>query len=605
MNFISICSGIEAASAAFTAIGWKAIAFSEIDKFASAVLQHHYPNVKNFGDMTKFRDWPEDVFVNADAVVGGPPCQAFSVAGTRQGLNDERGNLTLIYVELLNHADAIRSKHGKPPVVALYENVPGIFSDKTNAFGCLVGGLAGEDAPAIPPGARWTNAGCVFGAQRAIAWRVLDAQFFGVAQRRRRVFVVASARPGFDPAQVLFEWDGMRRDSAPSRETGEEAAGTLASRAGAGGFPGTDEACSGYLQPVTATLDASYGRLQGASGQDSNHGHSTLVVHGTQDPDNLRDMAHTLGRNQGQENAVCVPHVDIMPTLRSGGDSKASHGAMSGDSKDEYLVPVAFDTTQMTSAANRSNPQPGDPCRPLAAGAHAPAIVYNTGERYGRLDGGAPQSPNDLPARPVRSLQRAGCRGASQERGLEGSQAGEPAAPVQKLPHEGSPVREEMHAVRQPAQGAGLLRYALPAIQEVGRSDGGQGQPVHAGAQGLRSEPAEGVPSAGLHSEAPCSGVLQQARPTGAPGDAETAADDKLRVVHGAMAVRRLLPVECERLQGFPDGYTAIPWRGKPADQCPDGPRYKALGNSWAVPVARWIGRRIHTQLLKLEATRG
>ena len=244
MNFISLCSGIEAASVAFGPLGWKAIAFSEIEGFPSAVLAHHYPTVRNYGDMSLFRDWPDELFADADAIVGGPPCQAFSVAGARRGLLDARGNLTLIYVELLDHADDIRRKYGKPPVVALYENVPGIFSDRTNAFGCLVGGLAGEDVPVVPPGKRWTDAGCVFGPKRAVAWRLFDAQFFALAQRRRRVFVVASARKGFDPAQVLFEWDGVRRDTAPSREA-REVAPTIPARSTAGGGLGTDFDCDG------------------------------------------------------------------------------------------------------------------------------------------------------------------------------------------------------------------------------------------------------------------------------------------------------------------------------------------------------------------------
>ena len=244
MNFISICSGIEAASVAFGPLGWKAIAFSEIEPFPCAVLAHHYPDVPNFGDMTKFREWPEEIFADADAVVGGPPCQAFSVAGARNGLNDDRGNLTLTYAELINHADAIRFIHGKPPVVVLYENVPGLLSDKTGAFGCFLGGLAGEDGPLEPPGGKWANAGAVYGPKRAVAWRLFDAQFFGLAQRRRRVFVVASARKGFDPATVLFEWDGVRRDTAPSREA-RQVAPTIPARSTAGGGLGTDFDCDG------------------------------------------------------------------------------------------------------------------------------------------------------------------------------------------------------------------------------------------------------------------------------------------------------------------------------------------------------------------------
>ena len=241
MNFLSICSGIEAASVAFNPLGWQAICFSEIEKFPSEVLAHHYPDVPNMGDMTTFLEWPEEYFRDADMIVGGMPCQAFSIAGAREGLNDERGNLTLTFTEIINHADRIRRKHNRPPVIVLYENVPGIFSDKTNAFGCLLGALAGEDEALIPSGKRWTNAGAVFGPQRAIAWRLLDAQYFGLAQRRKRVFLVASAREDFSPAEILFEFDGMRRDTAPSRETGQEAAGNAGTGFTSSSFGGYSE----------------------------------------------------------------------------------------------------------------------------------------------------------------------------------------------------------------------------------------------------------------------------------------------------------------------------------------------------------------------------
>ncbi len=271
MNFISICSGIEAASVAFGPLGWKAIAFSEIEPFPCAVLAHHYPETPNMGDMSKFRDWPEELFVQADVIVGGPPCQAFSVAGLRNGLNDERGNLTLTYAEMINHADSVRSLHGKPPVIVLYENVPGLLSDKTGAYGCFLAALAGETFPLEPAGGRWTDAGYVLGPKRAIAWRVLDAQHFQLAQRRRRVFVVASARKGFDPAQVLFEWDGVRRDSAPSRDAGQGSAiGTLGGTSPGGGWRfGADEAAAGRPVPSAGCGGACSGHCD--SGRSSSH----------------------------------------------------------------------------------------------------------------------------------------------------------------------------------------------------------------------------------------------------------------------------------------------------------------------------------------------
>ena len=230
MRFGSVCSGIEAASVAWNPLGWKAAWLSEIEPFPSAVLAHHYPDVPNLGDMTTL---PERILsgeVEApDLFCGGTPCQAFSVAGLRKSLDDARGNLSLTFCEIANAIDDVRSVRGDAPAIIFWENVPGVLSTKDNAFGCFLAGLAGEDGELVPAGGKWTNAGCVYGPQRTVAWRVLDAQYFGVAQRRRRVFVVASAREGFDPAAVLFEFDGVRRDTAPSREAGKESAKCLTS----------------------------------------------------------------------------------------------------------------------------------------------------------------------------------------------------------------------------------------------------------------------------------------------------------------------------------------------------------------------------------------
>lgn len=230
-KFGSVCSGIEAASVAFAPLGWKAAWLAEIEPFPAAVLAHHYPEVQNLGDMTAI---PRKVLSGEieapDMLCGGTPCQAFSISGLRKSLSDERGNLTLKFVEIADAIDHVRARRGEPPAIVFWENVPGVLSTKDNAFGCFLAGLAGEDDPLEPPGGRWANAGCVYGPARAIAWRTLDAQHFGLAQRRRRVFVVASARDGFDPARVLFEWEGVRRDSPPSRGEGQGAAvGTLRS----------------------------------------------------------------------------------------------------------------------------------------------------------------------------------------------------------------------------------------------------------------------------------------------------------------------------------------------------------------------------------------
>src|SRR5690606_39152040 len=215
-----------------------------IEPFPSAVLAHHWPHVTNLGDMTKIATAVlKGAVVAPDILVGGTPCHAFSVAGARQGLADDRGFLTIKYVELANAIDQKRAAAGAVPCITVWENVPGVLSSKDNAFGAFLGLLAGEDCELIPPGKKWENAGCVLGPQRAIAWRVLDAQYFGVAQRRRRVFVVASAREGFDPAKVLFECEGVRRDSAPSREAGKASTSSTRDGAEKGGFR-TELQCS-------------------------------------------------------------------------------------------------------------------------------------------------------------------------------------------------------------------------------------------------------------------------------------------------------------------------------------------------------------------------
>lgn len=220
--------------------------FSEIEPFPSRVLKHHWPAVPNLGDMMALPGLIRFGIVPAPAVlVGGTPCQAFSVAGARRGLEDDRGQLTMTYVEILNEIDKQRPGD---EAACVWENVPGVLSSADNAFGCFLGLLSGSDAalhpePQPPAGKsskwwrwnkrdgehriRWPNAGCVSGPQRAIAWRTLDAQYFGVAQRRRRVFVVASARAGLDPTAVLFERESGRRDSPPRRSPGQDAAGTV------------------------------------------------------------------------------------------------------------------------------------------------------------------------------------------------------------------------------------------------------------------------------------------------------------------------------------------------------------------------------------------
>lgn len=243
MRFLSVCSGIEAASVAWAPLGWRAHAFSENEPFPCAVLGHHYPDTPNWGDMTKFEDWPDAAI---DLLVGGTPCQDFSIAGLRAGLDGERGQLTLVYA-------AIARKYR--PRWLVWENVPGVLSDDSGrGFASLLGLLSGQRVE-VPKGG-WQTAGVVEGYKSAygLTWRVLDAQFVrvdgfarAVPQRRRRVFVVGYLGDWRRAAAVLFERDSLSGNPAPRREAGKGVAPTPSARTKGGGGLGTDFDCDGGL----------------------------------------------------------------------------------------------------------------------------------------------------------------------------------------------------------------------------------------------------------------------------------------------------------------------------------------------------------------------
>ncbi len=265
IDYGSVCSGIEAVSLAWEPLGLRPAWFAETDAFASAVLAHRFPHVPNLGDMTLLARRIRVREVAAPAVlVGGTPCQSFSTAGARQGLADPRGALTLAYVEIANAIDQVRSRAHLPPATVVWENVPGVLSDRGNAFGCLLGALAGEGRALQPPGKRWTHAGCVSGPRRRVAWRVLDAQYFGLAQRRKRVFLVASGRSDLDPAEVLFEREGLpwhlAQGSAP-RDGASPTVGTCAATAGG-----------------TSRLNSPYGAVRVSIGFGNGQGPTELVA---------------------------------------------------------------------------------------------------------------------------------------------------------------------------------------------------------------------------------------------------------------------------------------------------------------------------------------
>ncbi|RPW57774.1 DNA cytosine methyltransferase [Pseudomonas aeruginosa] len=406
LDFCTMCSGIEAPSVALEPIGFRARWFAEIEPFPSAVLAHHYPSVPNHGDMTKLiRRILTGAIEAPPLAIAGTPCQAFSVAGWREGLTDPRGALTIKFVETIDAIDLVRTRRSEPECIAWWENVPGVLSDKENAFGCFLGALVGESEELQPPGGKWKDAGCVYGPKRTAAWRVLDAQYFGLAQRRRRVFVIASARAGFDPLEVLFEREGMRRDHPPRRGEGQDLAGHApfgpALQCGCGylfdlslgqwGCPNC-EGDEGPAVEVMAGVPAFGGENQGGSLFQA----GALTAHGARNDfaSETFCVAPTLaggGRKSGGYSLDDIP--TVAGTLQSNG--KAAGSATQQDAESGLLVVhgtqdpdivqdcahtlgrnhgqenAVFDPNQITSAANRSQPTPGL-CHTLPASSQPP-----------------------------------------------------------------------------------------------------------------------------------------------------------------------------------------------------------------------------------------
>jgi DNA (cytosine-5)-methyltransferase 1 len=293
VRYLSVCSGIEAATVAWHPLGWEAAAFSEIEAFPRAVLQHHYPDTPCHGDFTTIRG---DEYGPVDLLVGGTPCQSFSVAGLRGGMADDRGNLALEFLKLLDRAR---------PRWLVWENVPGVLSsDGGRDFGSFLGGVV--------------ELGYGF------AYRVLDAQFFNLAQRRARVFVVASLGGWTAPAAVLFERQSLSGHSAPRRAP-REVAPTIPSRSSAGGGLGTDFDCDGGLVPfdwpaeICGTLDTYYGDKMGLEDQHVFNQRASKFV-----PFSLQSVNCPRERKQ---NGIGISQTDVMYSLTS----RDLHGVADGE----------------------------------------------------------------------------------------------------------------------------------------------------------------------------------------------------------------------------------------------------------------------------------
>lgn len=367
MRYLSVCSGIEAASVAWEPLGWKAVGFSEIEPFPSAVLAHRFSGVPNLGDMTKYGEWKNETI---DLLVGGTPCQSFSTAGERRGMDDPRGQMAFAF-------SGIARKY-KPRWI-VWENVPGVLSSGGGRdFGSFIQSLVELGY--------------------GLSWRVLDAQYFGLSQRRKRVFLIGYLGDWRHSAAVLFESQGLRGDTEKGRKKRKNSAGDIGE--------GTEGEGSGIIWSASDQVNA----------------------------ERLMDKAGTLNCNQGQRGGWIAKSFVAAEARRSGN------------------ITLHDQTPTLTSQTKRGDTEP---C----------VIAF----------------PGQMTSTQFASSENISCS-------------------------------------------------------------------------------------------------LQSKNPT---------------AVATWSTVRRLTPRECERLQGFPDDWSLIPWRGKPADQCPDGPRYKAIGNSMAVPVMHWIGKRI------------
>ena len=429
MKYGSVCSGIEAASVAWHDLGWEPQWFSEIEQFPSEVLKYRFPHVPNLGDMTTINQNPIADERPIDLLVGGTPCQSFSVAGLRKGLADPRGNLMLTFLSI---ADKFRPKW------VVWENVPGVLSSNGGKdFGTFLGAL-GE-------------------LGYGFAYRVLDAQHFGVAQRRRRVFVVGYLGDWRVAAAVLFESESLQGNTKPSRKKREEVTANAEGSVGTTGIPN-----------VCPTIGC--------------------------------ELAKQVN-NQMIMNAEAFFHV--------------------------------------------VNPQP---------------IAYS----FDALSSNSMKSSNP----------NSGCR----------------AVDVAKTLDTTTP---------EPSKNQGGIAIAQPIAFEPGKMQRlGYGYSDNGTSPTLRSEPGDNQLAVAqpLYYES----HPQDSTVNGPKDVADTVSarygtgGGNTPLVQQPMAIRRLTPKECERLQGFPDDWTKIPYRNKEADQCPDGPRYKACGNSMAVPVMRWIGERIN-----------
>jgi DNA (cytosine-5)-methyltransferase 1 len=533
MNYGSVCSGVEAATLAWEHLGWTAKFFAEVEPFPAAVLQYRFDATKplrpldpaeaesdknrkereywsrqiaelpdegkipNLGDFTKIKE--DDYEGNIDLLAGGTPCQSYSVAGLRKGIEDPRGNLALEFVKLAYRTGARW---------IVWENVPGVLSsNKGTDFASFLSLLCGWELAVPKP--RWSKAGIISPAPGcfALAWRVLDAQYTRVAafpkavpQRRRRLFVIGYLGDWLYPAEVLFDGEMRVGDTPPRRDKRQGTASNPQGRADTA-MPGVDglnfEMYSGECKEISPTL-------QEQRAKDT-------FVYGIENQPSIMST--------GQANAeICKGH---SPTLNC-----------------NHEAPIVFENHANDSRIKKVNVSPAITSRAGTGGNNLPLVMANNPQAASTENSRCESNPQRKDGEPSK-------RDAANLLGFIKNDAG--------------------------GDQDGYWEDVFPTIRSrvtpaVAIAENIIGRKPHNGGNGIGAQEE-------LSYTLNCTGVHG--------------------VAHNA-TVRRLLPVECERLMGFPDNHTRIPWKGKPEEECPDAPRYKACGNSMCVNVMTWLGERIN-----------
>ena len=585
MKYLSICSGIEAATVAFDPLGWEPVAFSEIEPFPSGVLAHHYPNVPNLGDMTKFKDWDIEP---VDLIIAGTPCQSFSIAGLRKGLEDPRGNLMLTFLAIVDKF--------KPQWV-VWENVPGVLSSSDKAFTCLLDGL--EELGYI------------------VDCDILDAQFHGLAQRRKRVFVCAQhisyvvneisdasaltiaqawqeilhaalvetsrctgqkpqklnlsylSREGVERRTKLF---GVLEDEAQYESLKENLIQLYLRNQDKHEFEGefsiTQETLRTCLDSSREVIRTFLDLPNEASALDPKQVSicarsvlllSKLIEHSNSDCPSFWSAAFAsfiaikeYANHAGQTNNEVSEQLDgvfswgdFLKQAKRTGDALGSIGVRSF----EQIQPVSKSLLGDTSPgrktweelARSSTESSGSNIKEVEASRLVAFGLYVADETASTMKMRDYKDATDLiaTAYPIhdQATRFSGKRGDKQDGKGNGLGIGDTTDPCFTL------TKGDRHAVAHATY--------------LGNAEGG----------------ARELPFLTCHNLGGTAGISNQTP-----------------LIEQNMFVRRLTPNEAEILQGFPPGYTDIKLKGKPT---PDGPRYKCLGNSFAVPVVRWIGSRI------------